>query len=394
MTDSRLKVQFLISSLNSGGAERVLSQLVSGLDPQRFLPQVVTFAGLGMYGPILRSAGIDVRDLGMSRHLPTPGSAWNLLRIAREFRPDVLCGWMQHGNLAATMLKHLLPGQPKLIWNVRQAVYSFDFEKRSAVLLIKLLRRLSSFPDAIICNSAIAVEQLKKLHYDMRNARVVPNGFNTKLFCPDPQARLRLRAELGLPQEAILIGRIGRNDSMKDNATFLRSMVAVLKNHPSAHAIMAGDGIAPERDPLASELAPHRSALAGRLHLLGERNDVPMITAALDVAVSSSFTEGFPNVVGEAMACGIPCIATDVGDSAALIANEGVLIPARDSDALIAACESLLTLPPSDRVAFGRRGQDRISAHFSIERMIGRFQSLLQPEAPPAFANDTAHPAL
>ncbi|MCP5559056.1 MAG: glycosyltransferase [Verrucomicrobiaceae bacterium] len=370
------RILFIIAGLGAGGAEAVLSQLVRGLDPQRFDPCVISFTPGGRHGDAMRAAGVDVQDLGMKPGLPTPGGLWRMLRIAREFKPDLLCGWMQHGNLAASVLRPWLPGKPPILWNVRQAVYSLGFEKRSAALLISLLRWLSRRPAAIICNSSVAAEQLEQIGYSMKHRRVIANGFNPDLFRPDSAARSSLRGELGLPVEAKLIGRIGRNDSQKDNGMFLRAMAELVPQREDLHIVMAGSGIEPGREPLATELQPHAAVLNGRLHLLGERSDVPRVTAALDISVSSSFTEGFPNVVGEAMACGVPPIATDVGDADLLMGQSGICIPARDSAALVSACTRLLDMPEAERTDVQHAARQRIIDQFSIQSMIEKFQSL------------------
>lgn len=370
------RLLFLIAGLGAGGAEAVLAQLVRGLDPRRFHCSIISFTPGGRHFEALQGEGRDVHHLGMRPGLPTPAGLQRMVRLARRLRPDALIGWMQHGNLAASLLRRLVPGSPALFWNVRQAMYSLDCEKRSQVMLIKLLRRLSRGPSAIVCNSAIAVEQLQKLGYHTERTQVIPNGFDTARYTPDAAARQALRQELGLPPDAFIIGRVGRNDAMKDNACFFHAMAGLAQGGGDFHIVMAGSGIHADRDPLASELRPHAAALAGRLHLLGERGDVPRVTAALDLSVSSSFTEGFPNVIGEAMACAVPVVSTDVGDSAALIADAGALVPARDAAALQSACRHIMDLPAAERQALGLRARARIIDHFSIERMIDRFQSL------------------
>ncbi len=370
------RILFIIAGLGAGGAEAVLAQLACGLDPQRFRPCVISFTAGGKHGDTLRDAGVDVRELGMKPGLPTPAGFWRLLKFAREFRPDILCGWMQHGNLAASMLRPFLPGRPTLIWNVRQAVYSLGFEKRSAAMLIRLLRWLSSRPDAIVCNSSIAADQLRQIGYCMNRGRVVANGFETEKFRPDASAKSSLCEELNLPPNAMIIGRIGRNDSQKDNAMFLRAMADLVSMRENLHIVMAGSGIEEGREPLASDLAPVADQLRGRLHLLGERSDVPRITAALDISVSSSITEGFPNVVGEAMACGVPPISTDVGDAVRLMGDAGVAIPSRDAAALLAACSRLLDMSTEERSSLGKACRQRVIDQFSMQSMIGHFQSL------------------
>ena len=366
---------FVITALGSGGAEMMLTQLITNLDRTRFAPEVITLIPGGKHTDILRAAGIPVHDLGMVAGKPSLASLLKLRRLVKQIAPDLLVGWMYHGNLAATLASWIGHRAP-VIWNVRQSLYSLAFEKRGSAMVIKALAHLGFNPQHILYNSQISARQHEAIGYDATKTVLVPNGFNTESFKPNATARASVRQELGLPPDAILIGRFGRNSAMKDYPMFIEAMKLV----PNAHAIIAGTG--------TSELA----SLPANVHLLGERTDLPRLTAALDIACSSSaFGEGFPNVVAEAMCSGVPCVVTDVGDSAWLLQDAGKVVPPNDAHALAAALNELIALPSHERHALGERGRQRIMDHFSLPAVVAQFESMLSPVHPSSFI---LHPSL
>lgn len=375
------RVAFLITALGSGGAEMMLTQLITNLDRTRFAPEVITLIPGGKHTDILRAAGIPVHDLGMVAGKPSLASLLKLRRLTKQIAPDLLVGWMYHGNLAATLASWIGHRAP-VIWNVRQSLYSLAFEKRGSAMVIKALAYLDRNPQHILYNSQISARQHEAIGYDATKTVLVPNGFNTESFKPDATARASVRQELGLPPDAILIGRFGRNSAMKDYPTFIDAMKLV----PNAYAIIAGVG--------TDELKPfilHTSSFI----LLNERHDLPRLTAALDIACSSSaFGEGFPNVVAEAMCSAVPCVVTDVGDSAWLLQAAGKVVPPNDAHALAAALNEVIALPSHERHALGERGRQRIMDHFSLPAVVSQFESLLSPVHPSSFILHPSSPCV
>lgn len=361
---------FVITALGSGGAEMMLTQLITNLDRTRFAPEVITLIPGGKHTDILRAAGIPVHDLGMVAGKPSLSSLLKLRRLTKQIAPDLLVGWMYHGNLAATLASWIGHRAP-VIWNVRQSLYDLAYEKRGSAMVIKALAHLAFNPQHILYNSQISARQHEAIGYDATKTILVPNGFNTDAFKPDAAARASVRQELGLPPDAILIGRFGRNSAMKDYPTFIEAM----KLLPNAHAIIAGVGTS----ELKSTVTGHSSFV-----ILDERHDLPRLTAALDIACSSSaFGEGFPNVVAEAMCSGIPCVVTDVGDSAWLLQDAGKIVPPDDPKALAAALNELISLPSHERHALGQRGRQRILDQFSLPAVVSQFESLLLSTSSP-----------
>jgi glycosyltransferase involved in cell wall biosynthesis len=247
-------------------------------------------------------------------------------------------------------------------------------EKKSSAAVIRVGAHLSGRPERILYNSRVSANQHEAIGYRADRRRVIPNGFDCKWFRPDAEARASVRDELGVGEKTPLIGLIGRYHPMKDHANFLTAASLLLKQVSAAHFLLAGVDI----DTSNKELSTKISALGlqGRVHLLGERQDIPRLTAALDIASSSSFVEAFSNVIGEAMACGVPCVVTDVGDSAWIVGDTGRVVPPRDPLALCGAWRELLQMGQGPRAALGERARARIVRDFSLDQSVRLYEEL------------------
>ncbi len=361
------KLLFIITALGTGGAEMMLTQLITHLDPQKFSPHVISLTEGGKYAAILSAAGIPVHHLGMAAGKPSFSSLLRLRSLTREINPSLIIGWMYHGNLAATLASWIGRHVP-VLWNVRQSLYSLALEKRGSAMVIKLLARLGFNPAQVLYNSQISARQHEVIGYESRKTMIVPNGFNTDAFKPDPAARQSVREELSLPADTLLIGRFGRHSAMKDYPTFISAMQMLQQRHPQARAIIAGTG---------TEELKADASFPSNIIVLGERNDLPRLTSAIDIACSSSaFGEGFPNVVAEAMSCAIPCVVTDVGDGAWLLSNAGRVVPSNNAEALAQALADLLTASPQARQSLGQQGRQRILTDFSLPAVVSQFETV------------------
>ena len=187
--------------------------------------------------------------------------------------------------------------------------------------------------------------------------------------------RKRIRESFSIPLDAPVVGHIGRFHPMKDHATFLNAAAQLDRTHSDTHFLLCGRDVTPENSDIASMSGENDLS---RLHLLGERDDVPQLLSAMDVLCSSSFSEAFPNVLGEAMAAGLPCVATDVGDSAQIVGDTGLIVPPRDPSALAQAISRLLQMNPAQRSALGRQAKNRIKEHYSLSRVVDSYQTLYQ----------------
>ena len=370
-----VRIAHIITGLNTGGAETMLYKLLGRMDRVRFDPMVISLVDNGSLAGRIAELDIPVFSCGMEAGLPRPASVFRLTRLLRGFKPHLLQGWMYHGNLAAQAASVTLEGKTPVLWNIRGSHERRSDEKFMTAGMIWMGARLSHLPSRIIANSVVSAElHQSRLGFSRHRWAIIPNGFELEKFTPSEDARSEIRSELGLPQSALLIGLIGRYHPVKDHANFLRAASIFRNSARGVHFLMAGTGV----DDSNAALREQRTAL-GLLqctHLLGERNDMSRITAALDIASSSSSSEAFPNVIGEAMSCGVPCVVTDVGDSAWLVGDTGLAVPARDSDALAGAWTKLCAGGASRRRALGASARERIAAHFSMATVAARYEQL------------------
>jgi len=279
----------------------------------------------------------------------------------------VIMGWMYHGCLVASLARLATPA--RVIWNIRQSLYDLALEKRGSAMVIRALALLSRFPEAITYNSEVSARQHEAIGYRKARTRLIPNGFDLSRW------GRRLTQPLRRDQPYRL-GRFGRYAAMKDYPTFLDAAALIVKKAPQAEFVLVGTGVDEQNEELTTHI--HRLNLTKNVQLMGERHDLPELTASLDIAVSSSaFGEGFPNVVGEAMACGVPVVATDIGDTAWVMGDTGRLVPPRNPVALAQACLDILRLPDEERRVLGHEGRERIENHFSLQSVIAEFETLL-----------------
>jgi glycosyltransferase involved in cell wall biosynthesis len=367
-------VLHLITTLDVGGAEMSLLNLVSRMDDTRFRSHIVCLSEMGPVGEKLLEHGIPVRALNMPKGRVTIRGLVRLRRLIREIKPDILQTWMYHADLLGILFGRWCGSFP-ICWNIRCSNMALTEYPLSTRITVKLCTVLSRLPDVIIANSKDGERYHRRMGYKGKRWAVIPNGFDLGLFQPDGRAKEWLAQELGLDvhHPLVFIGYIARFDPMKDHPTFLHAASQLLKTKREVHFVLAGRNV--ERDNRGIvERIPHE--LEAHFHLLGERNDIERITAALDVACSVSFGEGFPNVIGEAMACGVPCVVTDVGDSGFIIGETGVLVRPRDSKGLSDAWHKLLELGATGRAELGRAARQRIRDCFEIVKTVKRYEML------------------
>jgi glycosyltransferase involved in cell wall biosynthesis len=365
----------IITDLRTGGAEVMLVKLLAALDHSRFAATVIALQG-GRLAQEIEALGIPVYDLALGSALSLPQAAASLWRLTRRLKPDMIQGWMYHGNLAASLCRRSLWPPRPLFWNIRQALYDLAETKRSTRCLIRGLAFLSHMPAAIIYNTEASAVQHEKLGYARNRRVIIANGFTCETFHPWPEARLRLRQELGVSEGTPLIGLIARYHPIKDHATFLRAAAVLRRSEDGVHFVLAGEGVHQGNQALTLQVSELQ--LADRVHLLGERRDMPYLQAALDIATLSSYGEGFPNSVGEAMSCGVPCIVTAVGEAPALVGDTGFVVEPRQPLTMAQAWQRLLSLPVAERERLGKAARARILTHYTIAHIANEYARLYE----------------
>lgn len=353
----------------------MLYKLLSLHDRKRFSPFVISLGDKGTIGPRIEELGIPVHTLSMKSFIPTLRQLLRLATIAKEIRPDIIQGWMYHGNLAASFAAFFC-GRPHVCWNIRQTLYSLSYEKKRTALVIRCCAFLSWLPACIIYNARESVIQHNNCGYRSDKTVVFPNGFDIDTFRPVDSA-LDVRLELNIPNESPLIGLIARYHPMKDHENFLRAAALLIQKNPCVHFVLAGKDVDWHNKFLLRMI--ESLGLLDHLHLLGERSDVSLITAGLDIATSSSaYGEAFPNVVGEAMSCGVPCVVTDVGDSAWIVGDTGMVVTPRDPQSLSDAWLSLINMGVEKRRLLGERARKRICENFSLYSVVRQYEEFYE----------------
>ncbi|MEJ2645629.1 MAG: glycosyltransferase [Gammaproteobacteria bacterium] len=370
-----MRVVHVITGLSTGGAERALYSVLAGGLVADGEHTVLSLRDEGSYGTRIRELGVPVRTLGIHRAVPGGGAVFRLVRLVREFNPNLIQGWMYHGNLAASLAKWRMPGRPALAWNIRQCLYTFDAERPITRQVIRANRLLSARPDAILYNSQLSRQQHEEFGFDGSRGGVIPNGFDLEQWRPDGDQRKKVRETLGIPESAPVIGHIARFHPMKDHTLFLRAAVAIAKAHPSVHFVLVGRDVQAD-NPIFAGIVP--GWLENRFLWLGERHDMSGLMQAMDVFCQSSWSEAFPNVVGEAMAAGVPCVVTDVGDSAALVGDTGLVVPSKNENALTQGLLAMVARSDDARRALGKAARARIQTNFSLQHMVRQYSTLYE----------------
>jgi glycosyltransferase involved in cell wall biosynthesis len=363
-----VRLLLLARSLETGGAERQLVALAGGLDPARF---AVTVAILYDRGPLRAEVaglpGVRLVALGKAGRWDLAGPLLRLVRLIRRERIEAVYGSLDIANLYGLAGGRL--GGARVVFGVRSSCMDFSRYDRSAGAVWRAVAAASRAADLVVYNSFAGRDWALSRGFSRRNAAVVPNGIDLSRFHPDPEGGRRVRAAWGIAPESRLVGLVGRLDPMKDHATFLRAAALVRGEETGVRFVCVGEG--PEGYAQGIRALAVQLGLERGLVWAGARADMPAVYAALDVlALSSSFGEGFPNVVGEAMACGVPCAVTDVGDAARIVGGEGVVVPPEDPPALAAGLRRLLAEPAGEHRARGVRCRERIAAEFPLASMV------------------------
>lgn len=365
----------LITSLHVGGAQMHLYKTLSRFDRRRFDSTVISLVKPGKVGKMLARQGIRVLSLDMAKGRPSLAGFWKLAFLLRELRPSLLQTHLYHADMLG-FLAGRIARVPRIFWNIRQSNMDFSRYRPATGLTVRLCALLSRYVDKILVNSHAGLRHHAGLGYSRSRMVVIPNGFDAERFRPFPAHRRSLRQELRLPPQARLVGMMARFDPQKDHATFLRAAGLVAREEPQAYFLLAGHGLEPHNPEV--QLLRKTSGLApSRLSLLGERSDMPRLMAGLDVLVlSSAFGEGFPNAVGEAMACGTPCVVTDVGDAALIVGDTGVVTPPGHPELLAQGILDILNLPWEKYQAKSTAARQRILQNYSLSAIVRRLESL------------------
>ncbi len=369
-----MRIAHVITGLGGGGAEFMLARLCAAMAAAGYELQVFSLTAGGPIAEQLRRLNIPLFELGLRGAGDLPRGVLALRRALRGFAPDLVQTWLCHADLIGGLIARYSLGVP-VLWGVHQA----DGDRRDMAFTTRLILRLcaalaSRVPSRVICCAEAAQRARLASGFPAALLEVIPNGVDCIQFHPDQDARAHLRRELGVAPDTLLIGMPARWHIDKDHALLCAAAKLVLARCPDAHFVLCGEGMHGGNAPLASMIAATGRAQA--FHLLGFRNDMAALLAALDVGVLSSRTEAFPNVIVETMACAVPFVATAVGDVATMIGEDGDsgrIVIAGDAEALAAALLEVLLSSAAQRATMGAQARARVLARFSLATTVARY---------------------
>lgn len=370
-----MRVLHVITSFALGGAEQMLVKLLGSPALQDVEQHVISLLPIDALAERARATGACVHQVDLLGGLPLLGGTFQLAVHARRIAPDLVQGWLYHGNLGALAAQAVQPHCVPLIWGIRQSLATLEGENRWARFAIHASRKLSRIPDCITFNSLTSLEQHVRFGFSSSRTRYLPNGFDVDRFRPDTEARARSRAQWKAGDKAVVFGLVARVHPAKDHASFLAAAQRVANDCRNAVFVLCGTGADRENTELVG--LAQRLGLADHVRLLGESTRVHEVMAGLDVLVSSSCAiEAFSNSVGEAMSCGVPCVVTAVGDSPFVVAETGVVVPPSNPERLAVAMSEMIAMGAAARAELGQRARARILAEFSLDTVAARYGTL------------------
>lgn len=372
-----MKIVYLTTGLNMGGAEVMLYNLLSKIDRDRFEPTVISLMDKGVFGEQIEQLGIPVHSAGMLVGKPSLSSAKKVIDLIKQAQPDLIQGWMYHGNLAAQFFNFVSGKKTPVLWSIHHSLHDLPSEKPLTQAIIRFGSWSSKYISKVAYVSEKSKGQHQKLGYSDKNGCIVPNGFDISKFQPSPEVRQQFRQELGISDDTFLIGSLARYHPMKDHANLLRAAKVLLDQSPDTKFVLIGTNVDNENSALTDLI--EELGIGKNIYLLGQRRDIPKITPALDILTSSSaFGEAFPLVIGEAMACGIPCVVTDIGDSGWIVGDTGKAVPPKNPAALAQAWQEMIDLAPTARADKSTAARNRIVEKFALDSIVDQYEDIYQ----------------
>jgi glycosyltransferase involved in cell wall biosynthesis len=369
-----MKLLFLVRSLHAGGAEGQIVELVNEMARRGHEMHVAVFYKGGVFEKHLEPR-VRLHGLGKGGRWDLVGFLHRWLCLLRKVRPDLVHGYLPTQNILAALSRLFVPGI-RVVFGVRASF--LDFSKYDWLVRLEyyLEARFARFAHKIVANSRSGERWLVARGVPRDLVEVIPNGIDVNRYRPDARGRAAVRAGWGIAASEYLVGMVARTDPIKGHEMLLRAAGLLIPRFPSMRLVFVGDGLAEYASSLTA--TADSLALSDRLIWAGSREDLPAVYSAFDLAVSCSISEGFPNVVAEAMACGTPCVVTDVGDSALIVGDTGVVVPPSDPGALAEAIFFLAGESKDDRRARAIAARQRVCRLFTARALADRSEALLQ----------------
>lgn len=360
-----IKVAHISTGLETGGAEVQLLRLLSSFDKNKFEMIVIGLDRDTYLGDRMRELGIPVHALNVKR---SPLAIFKGYKLLKEFKPDVIHGTMYEGGVVGSVFRNFLPGKPRVIWTSHEPLEHYDKEPLRKRLQLRLWGLMSKMPECMMYVSNLNMKQHLDWGFNNDKAMVIPNGVDTTRFSPDKAKGQIIRESLGIPKDAFVIGKIARFHQQKNHIGFLKSAALLSKQHEHIHYVLVGTNVDDSNEELTQLI--NELGLKDKVHMLGNREDIPDVVNAFDLATLTSHGEAFPLTLGEAMVSEVPCVATDVGDNGYIIDNTGLVVPARDEQAMANAWQTMVEMEPSEFRALGQAARQRCLNNFTLEQQV------------------------
>ena len=364
----------MITGLSAGGAETMLLKILKGLDFDKFSPSVISLTTDGEIGPKINELGIPVFALRIKSLVSAVLAFVWLVKYFLVLKPNVVHTWMYHADLFGGLAARL-SGTRAVVWSIRQSNLSPHLNKRSTLCIVKLCAVLSRLiPKKILCCSKVAHATHLSVGYYEPRITVIPNGFDLEHFRPNKSHRTSVRDELGVDQDTLIVGFVARYDRQKNHDGFFKVAARLQEVFPRVHFVLVGSDVHWDNQLLVDAIE-----LAGvwtQTHLLNSRNDIARLMASFDILVSTTHGEGFSNVIGEAMSCGVPCVVTDVGDSAEIVGETGKVARPGDMNELARHAIDILSKSSGERDRLGLLARERIRREYGIDQIRQRYTQL------------------
>lgn len=370
-----MKVVHVITCLDQGGAEAVLYRLATSPSADSSVHTVISLQGLGFYGPRLAKHNVRVYTLDMPKGKVSLPGLVRLYRLMRRLRPDVVQTWMYHSDLIGGVIARLA-GIRNVVWGVRHANLDKDKNSRLTLLVARVCAALSRrVPRKIVCCSERTSVVHEAAGYDASRFALIANGYDLSRFRPDPVARARIRDEWAIVSERIVLGCVARWDVQKDHPNLLGALAIMVKAGFDGLCVLVGPGMTDANAQLVALI--DQLGVGQHVRLLGPRDDVPAVMNAFDVNVLSSSGEAFPNVLAEAMACGVPSVTTDVGDAAMIVGDTGWVVEPQNSAALAKGiAQAIEEVAGANHALRAVRCRRRVEQEFQLSKMVGAYEAV------------------
>lgn len=366
-----IKVAHISTGLETGGAEIQLLRLLTDIDKNKFEMMVISLHKETYLADRIRELGLPVHSLQLKMNPLNIRKAYSLLKA---FNPDVIHGTMYEGGVVGTVLRRILPKKPSVIWTVHEPLEHYNKEPIRKRMQLRLWGLMSKLPDCMMYVSNLNKEQHVNWGFNNDKAIVIPNGVDTSKCFPNKKAGLKVRESLGIAEDVFVIGKIARFHRQKNHIGFMHSAAILSKKHPEVQFMLVGTNV----DENNSELVALRKELGleGKVHMLGNRQDIPDVVNAFSLATLTSFGEAFPLTLGEAMVSGIPCVATDVGDNDYIIGDTGLITPIGDDQAMAEAWGEMIEMDTDEFKKLGQDARQRTLDNFTLEQQVKQHEDL------------------